>query len=195
MVPFSTCKNSQNLSSTQRCLLPPDMILSKVTGSGVSAGTTALRFLFTHRPIGGSDHSNSTSAKIQVMVHLSDLSGEAHRHLKNRRRFCFRVTGTPRLAHSVRSGQAPIQNIGVNRTPSSFRVRWKTNAPPKGGASFSVPGTRLRENRFGGRAGHKLNCDDMWKQKDLREGGLLFPVPGTGTLHNSHIFTGCSKWR
>jgi len=29
-----------------------------------------------------------------------------------------------------------------------------------------------------GSTGHKPSCDDEWKRKDLREGGLLFPVPG-----------------
>jgi len=73
----------------------------------------------------------------------------------------------------------------------------KRKTPDHSGV-FCVAGTRLRPDEilrdFGGRAGHKLSCDDILKQKTLLAEGFCFRVPGTGTLHNSHICTGYLKW-
>jgi hypothetical protein len=64
----------------------------------------------------------------------------------------------------------------------TVRVNQKTNAPQRVGRRFLCPEPRLRfeKQASSGRAGHKLSCDDMLKQKTLLAEGFCFSVPGTG---------------
>ena len=96
---------------------------------------------------------------------------------EERAAFLFQSAPNPyyALRSKLRRGKPRHKTSGQAGLPSSFRMRWKTNAPPKGGASFSVPGTRLRKKHFGGRAGLPSSFEVRYeKHKTTLLGGFGF---------------------